>query len=729
MKLHPYFLPIAFFFVSIPTAHAVDIESGFIKQNAYETEHYRIEFSDLVMEQRDSNHNDLADVIDTIAEAAEYSHGVLMEDLNYEDPMDDGDKLVIILDDTSEYLGGGALGVTSLLSNGDPYVAVDPWLSDDYLQVTVGHELFHTVQFGYGADFAYTYSGINWAESTATWMEDIEYDSNNDYVNYLSDFFDYPDYSVFASIVPSGTLFEYGLNIWPRFLSEYYDNDVIKDIWDGYFDSDVSFDSDLKLFNTVKSVVEANGDDLNEVFRQFTLWNLDLSNYDEGNAYPDVFMLEGETDIAYQEINNSYAPALYGTNYIFFDNSGNDQSFYFHVQKPEGVEFAVTLVPYDSGEYNLTRSTSVIVGGDETMDEALELTSLSDKEGVIAVVSPLDIDFSLGNESTDFDEAYVYNFLAEFGAAGEDLSSTVDSTSTDASSSGSKEGELSTGDKGTVLPDSLTLSVVNYDEDSVTLSWNRLVDDEIASYEIQYGTDEDEPDQVQAVVHDYTTSAIVDDLEDGETYYFQLFALDAEGSEVGDPSTMLAVTPQEWLFTDLSYVNDYYEEVSALVDQGIFKGYTDGSFKPEATINRAELLKILIEGMGETPSTDNKNCFTDVTTEWYARYVCYAKTQGWVSGYSDGGFRPGQTVSKVEALKMLFEVYGVDLEEGDTVSDLPYTDLSNGVWYSVYVKRATELGILAEEPGTAFEAADGRTRGEMALELYRYLVVSDLMNE
>ena len=133
--------------------------------------------------------------------------------------------------------------------------------------------------------------------------------------------------------------------------------------------------------------------------------------------------------------------------------------------------------------------------------------------------------------------------------------------------------------------------------------------------------------------------------------------------------------------------------------------------------------------MGETPSTDNKNCFTDVSTEWYARYVCYAKTQGWVSGYSDGGFRPGQTVSKVEALKMLFEVYGVDLEEGDTVSDLPYTDLSNGVWYSVYVKRATELGILAEEPGTAFEAGDGRTRGEMALELYRYLVVSDLMHE
>lgn len=729
MKSLKFFLPFAFFFVSIPSVFAVEIDTGFIKQNAYETEHYRIEFSDLLMDQRDSNRNGLADVIDTVAEAAEHSYGVLMEDLNYDDPMSDGELLLIILDDTNEYLGGGALGVTSLLSNGDPYVAIDPWLPDEYLEVTVGHELFHTVQFGYGADFAYTYSGINWAESTATWVEDIQYDTNNDYVNYLSDFFDYPDYSVFASIVPSGTLFEYGLNIWPRFLSEYYDNNVIKQIWDAYYASEVSFDSDLRLFGTVQDIVEAKGDDLNEVFRQFTLWNLDLSNYDEGNLYPDLFTLQGVTDDSYQEINNTYAPALYGTNYIYFENSENKASFYFHIQKPEGVRFAVTLVPYDAGDYNVARSTFLIIEAEETMEEALELTSLAGKEGVIAVVSPLDADFSSSNETTDFDEAYVYNFLALFDADGEDLSSLVDTSASDSSSSGSKEGELSTGDKGTVLPDSLTLSVVTYDEDSVTLSWNRLVDEEIASYEIQYGTDEDEPDHAQEVAHDYLTSAIVDDLEEGETYYFQLFALDAEGSEVGEPSTLLVVTPQEWLFSDLSYVHDYYEEVSALVDEGIFSGYTDGTFKPDATINRAELLKILIEGMGETPSTAYKNCFTDVSNEWYARYVCYAKDQGWVSGYNDHSFKPGQTVSKVEALKMLFEVYGVDLDEGDTVSDLPYTDLSNGVWYSIYVKEATELGILAEEPGTEFNAADGRTRGEMALELYRYLVVSDLMSE
>ena len=107
--------------------------------------------------------------------------------------------------------------------------------------------------------------------------------------------------------------------------------------------------------------------------------------------------------------------------------------------------------------------------------------------------------------------------------------------------------------------------------------------------------------------------------------------------------------------------------------------------------------------------------------------MCYAKEQDWVSGYSDGGFRPGQTVSKVEALKMLFEVYGVELNEGQSVSDLPYADLNTGLWYSVYVKEASDLGILEETPGTDFEGGNGRTRGEMALELYRYLVLNDLI--
>jgi hypothetical protein len=188
--------------------------------------------------------------------------------------------------------------------------------------------------------------------------------------------------------------------------------------------------------------------------------------------------------------------------------------------------------------------------------------------------------------------------------------------------------------------------------------------------------------------------------------------------------------PEEWIFTDLSYLDEYYDAVSVLVDEDVFEGYSDGSFGAGDDINRAELLKILIEAQGIDPSGDEyKDCFPDVKSDWYARYVCYAKEQDWIGGYPDNTFRPGNTVNKVEALKILFNVYEAGLAEGTRVDELPYDDLSLSAWYSIYVYEASELGILSETPGDDFNAENGRSRGEMAEELYRYLVVEDLIRE
>ena len=720
------------FFLFTTSVSAEDIDNGFIKQNAYVTENYRIEFSDFILGQEDGDNNDLPDVVDIVAEAAEYSRDVLIEDLNYEDPMDGTDrKLIIILDDTGQYLSQGSLGVTSVLSNGDPYVAIDPWLSEDYLKVTVGHELFHTVQFGYGIDFAYTYTGAHWAEETATWVEDIQYDDVNDYVNYIAEYFDYVDYSIFASVVPDGSLFEYGLNVWPRFLSEYYSNDTIKDIWEAYFDSSVSYDSDLRLYETVKDIVSSEGDELWEIYREFTLWNLDLGDYEEGHSYPGVLYLDGETDADYQQINETYAPALFGTNYIYFDNEARDASFYFNIVKPEGISFSVTLVPEDNGSVDLDSAVYAFIDTDETMDEVLELDTLSSHDGVYAIVSPLEKDAGDFNGVTDFDEGFLYYFFAQFDDAGQDYS--VDSSDADEdlgeTSTDEKEGEQSTGED-VRISDDLVLSVVSYDEDSVSFSWNRLNDTDIEGYELRYGTDKDDYDDTLEITADYITSASVKQLEEGETYYFEIIALEADGTTMGSPSTQVSVTLAEWIFTDVSYMDEYYDAISVLTEEGIFKGYADGSFQPDSDINRAELLKILIEGQGVTPdSSVYKNCFTDVKTDWYAKYVCYAKAEGWIQGYSDGSFRPSSTVNKVEALKMLFEVYEEGLQEGQVVADLPYDDLSTHAWYSIYVDEASELGILEETPGENFEPTDGRTRGQMSLELYRYLVVMELIKE
>lgn len=705
-----------------------DIENGLIKGNAVQTQHFQFEFSDVVGDQADSDGDGIADVIEVTAVAAEDSWDIVIDEMGYEEPNEDGSLLIVIMDDNDEYLSSGALGITSLLSNGNPYVAIDPWMSDSYLQVTMGHEFFHAVQFGYDPSFAYSYQGINFAEATATWMEDLLFDDVNDYALYIPEFLDYIDYSIFASIVPTASLYEYGMNIWPRFLSEYYNNGVIKEVWETYFDSSIDFDSDLKLYEAVKDVVSGEGGDLEEVFQQFTLWNLNLDSYEEGDIYPELFILQGEESQEYVLSDESYAPALFGSNYLYFENTSGASEFFFHVVKPEGVSFAVSLVPYDGTSYETENAETIIIDKYEEMEGAISLDNIRSKNGVIAVISALNIDYEDGNNWEVFDAGYLYYYLADYGISAdafEDLMSGEEEELT-TENDNEKEGENAEYASDTRGQNTLNLSIVSFDQNSATFSWNRLDDSDIAGYELHYGTSSGSHSKKVEIRTAYTTFTTVPNLEVGETYYFTLRAVDESGDMVGDESSEVSLTPEEWLFEDVSFSNEHYDAIENLVEIGIFEGYADNTFRPEAEINRAELLKILVEGRDlQIDESLNKNCFPDVREEWYSKYVCYAKYKGWIKGYSDGTFRPSDTVNKVEALKMLFNVYELELSEEATVANLKYSDLDKNAWYAIYVWKASALGILEETVGENFDPAEGRNRGAMAEELYRYLVVEE----
>lgn len=174
------------------------------------------------------------------------------------------------------------------------------------------------------------------------------------------------------------------------------------------------------------------------------------------------------------------------------------------------------------------------------------------------------------------------------------------------------------------------------------------------------------------------------------------------------------------IFNDVDFSDNNAEAISYLKTNDVIGGYPDGSFKPNNPINRAELLKILVEGAGYTPSeTEFKNCFPDVKTDWYAKYACYAKEEGWVEGYPDGTFKPEQPVNKTEAIKMLVEVFGLDfIQPGAKV----YEDVPTDQWYSVYLNTAYEWGLLEEDADSYYYPAHEITRGGVSENLYRLMV-------
>jgi hypothetical protein len=157
----------------------------------------------------------------------------------------------------------------------------------------------------------------------------------------------------------------------------------------------------------------------------------------------------------------------------------------------------------------------------------------------------------------------------------------------------------------------------------------------------------------------------------------------------------------------------YEDAIWYVYNKGIVGGYEDGSYQPDKTINRAELLKIIVEAAYEDSDFAGyagQSCFTDVAAnQWYAKYVCFAKQEGIVEGYADGSFKPAQEINFVEALKIAEIGFGYEYTEGDP-------------WY----KNVVDSGSVGEFiPLDIFAFNQAFKRGQMADMITRMMKYED----
>ncbi len=94
------------------------------------------------------------------------------------------------------------------------------------------------------------------------------------------------------------------------------------------------------------------------------------------------------------------------------------------------------------------------------------------------------------------------------------------------------------------------------------------------------------------------------------------------------------------VFSDVPNNHKYSEAIKYLKNNKIVNGYPDGSFKPEGTLNRAEAVKILLEG-NNISTFRGETQFPDVLeSSWFYKYVTTAADLGIVKGYGPGDFKP-----------------------------------------------------------------------------------------
>ncbi len=151
---------------------------------------------------------------------------------------------------------------------------------------------------------------------------------------------------------------------------------------------------------------------------------------------------------------------------------------------------------------------------------------------------------------------------------------------------------------------------------------------------------------------------------------------------------------QYWADTnDYSDVEDnvwYTNAISTLSNMGILTGYEDGTFKPDASVTRAEFATIAARfSDGEI---EDFASFPDVPEDhWASKYIAKAEKLGWIKGYDDGTFGPENEITRAQAMTLVNRVLerGVD-EEGICENTIKWSDnLDTTAWYYYDVQEAT----------------------------------------
>lgn len=175
-------------------------------------------------------------------------------------------------------------------------------------------------------------------------------------------------------------------------------------------------------------------------------------------------------------------------------------------------------------------------------------------------------------------------------------------------------------------------------------------------------------------------------------------------------------------FPDVQNDHKNYQAIEYLDEKQIISGYSDGTFGPDNLVNRAEATKIIVNALGIAHDGNYEILFPDVKkTEWYFPFVMGAKKADIISGYSDGKFKPGNTVNLAETLKILFTAGKIELPTD--VPDSFFVDVKKSDWFAPYMLYARNHNIIFSDDYGYAHPDQAMSRAAFAEVVYRTMIV------
>lgn len=163
-------------------------------------------------------------------------------------------------------------------------------------------------------------------------------------------------------------------------------------------------------------------------------------------------------------------------------------------------------------------------------------------------------------------------------------------------------------------------------------------------------------------------------------------------------------------FWDIPENHTHYDAIMSLASKGMIQGYSDGSFKSNEAINRAETLQIVANWVAADLPENAQSSFVDVPKDaWFAPAVEWGLEEKLVQGYPAGTFQPSNIINRGEALKIILHARNVVVSDPCEGCD----------WVQPYVEYSEANQLFTVYPDGEVHPEVPVSRGELAEALYR----------
>ncbi|KXH84051.1 S-layer homology domain-containing protein [Sporosarcina sp. HYO08] len=172
-------------------------------------------------------------------------------------------------------------------------------------------------------------------------------------------------------------------------------------------------------------------------------------------------------------------------------------------------------------------------------------------------------------------------------------------------------------------------------------------------------------------------------------------------------------------FKDVSTSHGFHDEIKYLSDKQFITGYSDGSFRPEKAVTRGEAA-IMIGKAFDLDGTQRTTKFKDVGKSQKASgYIASAVEKGIISGYSNGTFKPEASISRGEMAIILSRAFNLSFH-----SFFRFKDVGESTAAFEHIQRLAAASITAGYPDGTFQPGLSLTRAQFSAFLARGFDVS-----